>query len=1137
MAGSKSDRKLDGTYNIFANGKEANDAIRVGYIDPKRGYISGLSVYDANKYAERNPGTQFILANRDKIRYININEVNKLTNKDTLPKHNPSGLVDENGEFDPCNTVRGFKTDPDTLGEPVIEPPLLASSSDGEGKDSETSKGNYDKYVSESGKGRVRIELQGGGGIGALCTPIVGLDGAILHVRMISGGFGYKTAPQVRIIDDLRRGSGARGKALLGGVEAAVEENFDEEADVEDYNFKLGDYNYDPNDNPWGKTYDMASQTVVGDWNPANFLSLTNASGFQTELNAYLKFLKGYDPDKPWWTTRDETPVRVTGDKQSKKANRLGNVLFPVQHPAWGGEKSVSKDLVSVEFEVYGQGTRGNRSITYEFTAQDGSHKFKVKGITHQERSGKTRVDVIQVKANTTYDVVASVIKGRGARSEVIEQGLLESAGRKAKENRKFQEEQRSATIFADIVASLNDNDDLQITARKGKFKGSNRRTVEVKVTDELKEKFKDQPNRFKRATFDLTYRLNVPNTRTNEITPSFMNNYAVAPQYASNQQGTDKADKPYSLFYKEHFPHDGEYTFRGAADNQGEVLLDGEKIMDITDTFAKKPVLVKKQVKEGLHEIRIDLLNFAQKKIITNTYTADGGDKTKYRTVKFNVVGRGSGRHRKIKCVFTNKADASDNFTIDNDGENKEVRLVYRKVTAGAKYDVKFIATAEKREDPNKETIIPIELAAPGTKGRGDKARLGKVERKKIKYLDEKGDDPNAQLSIDSTSPGLTAKFSDDGSKLITKGNGNVTLKFKWDDDPKSAGKAVGELKVSDKTFKQKGEEGEERQTIYVGNTANGDPIPESTRVYPIKFNNLNPNNNPIEVSGNNRTNKRDALKLKDNNGKDINAKIIIEDVKGGTAKFTLDGKGIEVKGDCDIRITLEWDDDPNRSGKALDSFEIGGKVWNQVGKEGTKTQTINLKGTRRVPKSYGAFIEQGCIENGTKNKETRGSSNRVFADYLGSANDNDDMQIFVKKGGVFTSSNKRRMNRDGEEGKGRNTFDLEYVFDEKTGGLVKELWQDLKDKDIINDKTGESLEKSDIEKALVFNTRQFIDKANRKLYRMRPDVGPFGDFFNKNGVTPFNPVELDKEIPAVPPTVSPAPFVKPKVKFERQG
>ena len=52
----------------------------------KRGYISGLSVYEANKYAENNPGTQFIFATRDKVRYLNINEVNDLRNKnDALP--------------------------------------------------------------------------------------------------------------------------------------------------------------------------------------------------------------------------------------------------------------------------------------------------------------------------------------------------------------------------------------------------------------------------------------------------------------------------------------------------------------------------------------------------------------------------------------------------------------------------------------------------------------------------------------------------------------------------------------------------------------------------------------------------------------------------------------------------------------------------------------------------------------------------------------------------------------------------------------------------------------------------------------------------------------------------------------------
>ena len=69
---------------------------------------------------------------------------------------------------------------------------------------------------------------------------------------------------------------------------------------------------------------------------------------------------------------------------------------------------------MNVEFEVYGQGTRGNRSIFYDFTAQDGSHKFRVKGVTHEARNEKTRTDVIKVKANTTYDV-------KGSQSSVVE--------------------------------------------------------------------------------------------------------------------------------------------------------------------------------------------------------------------------------------------------------------------------------------------------------------------------------------------------------------------------------------------------------------------------------------------------------------------------------------------------------------------------------------------------------------------------------------------------------------------------------------------------------------------------------------------------------------------------------------------
>ena len=126
----------------------------------------------------------------------------------------------------------------------------------------------------------------------------------------------------------------------LTGFTAFETERFDDEADVEDYDFTLGEFDYDPDDNAWGKVYKMGSApSAIGDWNPANVLSLTNANSFQTELNEYLAFLKGFDPNKPWWTTRDETPVRVTGDGSTKKSNKLGGVLFPVQHPAWGGEK------------------------------------------------------------------------------------------------------------------------------------------------------------------------------------------------------------------------------------------------------------------------------------------------------------------------------------------------------------------------------------------------------------------------------------------------------------------------------------------------------------------------------------------------------------------------------------------------------------------------------------------------------------------------------------------------------------------------------------------------------------------------------------------------------------------------------
>ena len=118
------------------------------------------------------------------------------------------------------------------------------------------------------------------------------------------------------------------------------------ESDVEDYDFNLPPLGFDPSDVPFGQSYSLRSNTVIGDWDPRKVLSVTQISGFAQELREYLDFLKGFDPNKPWWTTRNEEPVKVVGEGRERVAKKAGNILFPVEHPAWGGEKDISKDLV-----------------------------------------------------------------------------------------------------------------------------------------------------------------------------------------------------------------------------------------------------------------------------------------------------------------------------------------------------------------------------------------------------------------------------------------------------------------------------------------------------------------------------------------------------------------------------------------------------------------------------------------------------------------------------------------------------------------------------------------------------------------------------------------------------------------------
>ena len=92
----------------------------------------------------------------------------------------------------------------------------------------------------------------------------------------------------------------------------------------------------------------------------------------------------------------------------------------------------------------------------------------------------------------------------------------------------------------------------------------------------------------------------------------------------------------------------------------------------------------------------------------------------------------------------------------------------------------------------------------------------------RKIEYDDDasNGFDENGQLKIMSSSPGLSARFSEDGKKLVVKGDsgGDITIRYKWDDNPRTKGSALKSIKILGETWRQKGTKGEETKTIKLG-------------------------------------------------------------------------------------------------------------------------------------------------------------------------------------------------------------------------------------------------------------------------------------------------------------------------------
>ena len=130
------------------------ERITVNYISPTMGLVTDITIEEANAYEKNNPGTIFIFVDGEgDINYLGIEQVNLLTVNSLL-------------RVSPCDVT------PRKCGPPVVN-------------------------------------IYGGGGIGAIANPIIDPNGVLIAVDLVSGGFGYTSAPRVAIIDECDLGSGA----------------------------------------------------------------------------------------------------------------------------------------------------------------------------------------------------------------------------------------------------------------------------------------------------------------------------------------------------------------------------------------------------------------------------------------------------------------------------------------------------------------------------------------------------------------------------------------------------------------------------------------------------------------------------------------------------------------------------------------------------------------------------------------------------------------------------------------------------------------------------------------------------------------------------------------------------------------
>ena len=427
-----------------------------------------------------------------------------------------------------------------------------------------------------------------------------------------------------------------------------------------------------------------------------------------------------------------------------------------------------------------------------------------------------------------------------------------------------------------------------------------------------------------------------------------FMNRFAISPIPPLATESTDGGGIVYSNTWEINIPHSGFYALKGTVDNGGRILVDGEE--KIRGGYFKGAVFA-----EPADGSVGKLAGFRTVSPPLHKFYLDEGQ----HTITVEVENQKTTKQKKVEKKVFSTQDFRKQIQ-EGPPTPAELTIEYRGLNQGITKTV----SGEKEYPIIYEDLNPSNLPSTGRGSTTSGIRVVK-NGKKIELKDGRGRDANVEFEILSPSPGVSAKFSDDGRKLLIKGNGDVPIRIKYDDNPGYAGEAVRSITIAGTKWRKKRTEyGEETKTIKVGSKDTTEVVGKGGYI----------------VNG-----KRDEVRMKDGHGNDINSTFKIES-STVDAKFSSDGKRIEYKGSGTITLKLFWNDDPNKYGVAVDSIAVGGKVWNQKREKGSKTQTINVT----AESNFKGGVEKGTLIGGVSYEGPRlfaiksGSAVKVWSKFM---------------------------------------------------------------------------------------------------------------------------------------------------------